>query len=137
MPKLKQGSSAKAQYKAYAAEGRHEKNKLAKLIKLAKSQPNNKPVQSALEKALGKGVVYTRNRKSNGHKCRGLNKSLGFEKNQMSELMKKSKLDLHWYCGVDLSKQAIPNHGQSMCVQLESMGYKKKHYVRKHKKTTR
>ena len=136
MPKGKQSASDKAQYSAYTH--RFEKNKLAKLEKLAISQPNNKPLQEKLKKALDKGVVYTRNRKSGGHKCKGLYAKLGFVKNQPSELMKKSKLELHWFYGSDPTPCPTPNHGQSMCEQFEVLGYtKKKRYVRKYKKTAR
>ena len=135
MPKLKQGSSQKAQFKAYSNESRFKKNKEAKLEKAAKAQPNNIQLQVALTRTSG--TKYTRNKKSSGHTCKGLYKSLGFVKNQPSEGMKKSKLELHHFYGCVLTQANTPNHGKSMCEQFEALGYEKKKYVRKYKKTTR
>lgn len=137
MPKLKQSASDKHQYSQY--KSKFEKNKLAKLRRLAKSQPNNKPLQARLEKALDKGIRYIRNRKSNGHTCKGMYSILGFVKNQPNGLMLKSKLGIHWYSGGEYNfNHIVPNHGKSMCEQFEALGYeKKKRYVRKYKKTAR
>lgn len=137
MPKLKQSASDKHQNSAY--KSRFMKNQLAKLEKLAKEQPNNKQLQVRLEKAIDKAIPYTRNRKSNGHTCKGLYKELGFVKNQPSDLMKKSKLEIHWYMGNVLEyNYTIPNHGANMRSQLEMLGFKWGGYdKRKHKKTTR
>lgn len=136
MPKLKQSASDKHQYSQYKA--RFEKNQFAKLEKLAKKQPNNKPLQAKLAKADKSGIAYTRNRKSNGHVCKGLYNILGFEKNQPSEGMKKSKIELHHFYGGEYKiNHNTPNHGKSMCEQFEALGYEKKKYVRKHKKATR
>lgn len=141
MPKMKKSASDKHQYAQY--KSRFEKNTIAKLMKLVKAQPNNEPLKLKLEKYLDKGVPYIRNRKSNGHVCKGLHKELGFVKNQPSEgmktTMKKVGLDMHWFYGTELKiNHKTPNHGQSMCEQFEALGYdKKKRYVRKHKKTTR
>lgn len=132
MPKLKQSASDKHQYSQY--KFRFEKNKLAKLERVAKAQPNNKQVQDRLKDTK---ILYTRSRKSNGHVCKGLYNILGFEKNQPSGQMLKSKLSLHWYYGCDLTPSNTPNHGKSMCEQFEELGYKKRKYVRKYKKTTR
>lgn len=136
MPKLKQSASDKHQYAQY--KSRFEKNKLAKLEKTAKAQPNNKPLQAKLEKALDKGIKYTRNRKSKGHVCKGLYKELGFEKNQPNGIMIKSKLPLHYFYGCELNfNTPKPNHGSSMGDQLEAFGFERKKYVRKYKKTSR
>lgn len=136
MPKLKRGSSDTAQYKAYKTEDRHTKNTIAKLARAVKLQPNDKQAANALEKALDKGVPYKR-RKSNGHKCKGLYKILGFEKNQMSDSMKKTGNGMHWYCGIEIKNATPPNHGKSMGDQLEEFGYERKKYGRKNKRTTR
>jgi len=138
MPKLKQAASAKTQFKAYALERRHEKNKLATMERTAKTQPNNKPLQSRLKKVLNSNILYTRNRKSNGHSCKGLYKILGFVKNQLNSLMLKSKLGIQWYAGTSLVCAEAPNHGQNMRTQLEALGFKWKGYgKRKYKKTAR
>ena len=138
MPKLKQGASAKAQFKAYANENRHEKNKLDKMTRAAKAQPNNAPLQAALTRLYKSGATYTRNRKSGGHTCKGLYKKLGFVKNQPSDLMKKSKLEINWYMGIEMANASTPNHGKNMRTQLEALGFKWGGYgKRKHKKTTR
>jgi len=135
MPKMKQSASDKAQYSAY--KHRFETNKHLKLERTAKAQPNNTQAQSALLKADKNGIQYTRNRKSNGHPCKGLYNKLGFDKNQLSEGKKKSKLELQHFCGILITNSNEPNHGSSMCKQLEALGYEKQKYVRKHKKTTR
>lgn len=136
MPKGKLSASSKAQFKAYPS--RFEKNKIAKLEKKVKAQPNNAPLVAKLERYLDKGVPYTRDRKSGGHTCKGLHKELGFVKNLPSELMKKSKLEIHWYMGSTFSRGTEPNHGESMRTQLEALGFKWSGYGRrKHKKTTR
>jgi len=137
MSKLKQSASDKGQYSAYS-NGRHTKNTLAKLERTVKQQPNNLQAQAALTKALKDGVTYMRSRKSFGHTCKGMNKSLGFDKNQPNEYMKKTKLDLHWYRGCSVvHNHTVPNHGKSMCDQFIDLGYEKPKHVRKYKKTTR
>lgn len=128
--KTKQSASDKLQYANYKT--RFSTNKMAKLEKLAKSQPNNLPLQAALEKAISKGIPYTRNRKSAGHKCKGLYKALGFDKNQASEgikfTMKKQGLGLHWLIGCDIQyAKEVPNHGKSMAEQFEALGYERKY----------
>jgi hypothetical protein len=136
MPKLKQSASDKHQYTKYAFI--FDKNKLARLERTAKNQPNNKQVQERLEQLLEDGVKHTRNRKSRGHICKGHYNELGFENNQMNENMKRSKLELHWFHGPELNfNTSTPNHGLSMGDQFEALGYKRKRYVRKYKKTTR
>jgi len=124
--KLKQSASDKLQYAAY--KDRYSKNKLRSLERTAKNQPNNKQAQDALAKALDKGVKYTRNRKINGHKCKGMYNSLGFENNQPSDsmkvVMKKMGLNIHWFTGCVVEfNHDVPNHGKTIKEQLELYGY--------------
>lgn len=142
MPKLKRSASDKAQFSAYSLQSRHEKNKLEKLTKLSKDQPNNLQVQIALNKLYKNGAKYTRNRISNGHKCKGLNKILGFVKNLPTELMVKGRAPVHaYYAGATVFNfnHVEPNHGSSMGTQLAILGFKIKgfHGKRKYKKTAR
>jgi hypothetical protein len=139
MPKLKRGPSDTAYFKKYNGESKYLKNKVAKLTKLAADQPNNEQVQKALKLALDGKIPYKRNRKSNGHKCKGLYKILGFINNQMNESMKKCNLGLHWFCGIDLKPTTTPYHSSTMCEQLEALGFvkmKNKYGKRKYKKTS-
>lgn len=48
--KLKRFRKNKAKHEQYQREGRREKNKLRKLIKLSKKQPNNKQLASLIDK---------------------------------------------------------------------------------------
>ena len=132
--KLVRSASSKAQYKAYALELRHEKNKLNKVLRTAEYQPNNDQVQAIK-------VKYTRNRKSFGHICKGLYNSLGFEKNQPNEFMLKGKAPIHaYYAGANIFafNNSVPNTGKSMRTQLEELGFKWTGYgKRKYKKTSR
>ena len=140
MPKLKRGPSNTAYFKKDKGESKHSKNKVAKLIRLEAMQPNNEQIQKALELALKNKVVYKRNRKSSGHKCKGLYKVLGFEENQMNESMKKCNLGLHWFSGIDLKSIETPYHSSTICEQMEALGFVKKkvrYGKRKYKKTSR
>lgn len=60
----RQGSSYKAQYTAYKAENRYEKNKIAKLEKTIKQQPNNEVLKAVLAKIKKEGIAYKRNRRA-------------------------------------------------------------------------
>ena len=55
--------SDKAQYAAYKAEGRHTDNKIAKLERTIKKQPNNEALKAVLAKWKKDGVPYRRNRR--------------------------------------------------------------------------
>lgn len=51
----------KGSYAAYKAEGRYAKNKVKKLERLCKQQPNNLPLKKALERAKsGDAAQYSR-----------------------------------------------------------------------------
>jgi hypothetical protein len=61
------GASDKAQYVAYKSSLRFQKNKKAKLEAHCKKHPEDENAA----KVLAKGTwSYSRNRKSNGHKCK-------------------------------------------------------------------
>jgi hypothetical protein len=56
--------SDKAQYKSYVNNGRHQDNKIAKIERTLKKQPNNEALREVLKKLLKVGVVYKRSRRS-------------------------------------------------------------------------
>ena len=62
-------SSDKAFYANYQGEARHKKNKVRKLTKLVKKQPNNKALALRLAAVKKAGVddLYTRNKGPKGH----------------------------------------------------------------------
>lgn len=134
--KLVRSASSKAQFKAYKMEGRHEKNKINRSIKTAEEQPNNTqlPINN---------IKYKRNRKSFGHICKGLYKSLGFKNNEPNEFMLKGKAPVHlYYAGETIFcfNSVVPNTGKSMGEQLEELGFKylgPRYGKRKYKKTSR
>ena len=136
--KLVRSASSKAQFKAYALECRHEKNKKAKMERAYAKQPHNEQLRLKLVDMHNKVVKYTRNRKSFGHICKGLYNSLGFEKNQPNEFMLKGKAPIHlYYAGAGIINDTEPNTGKSMRIQLEELGFKWTGYgKRKYKKTS-
>lgn len=98
----KSSPSDKAQHSAYKIRNTHEKNKIARLERVVRTQPNNVAAAAALENILKKGASYTRNRRSAGHVCKGLYKELGFKDNRPNDKMLKSKLDLRKFFGIEL-----------------------------------
>lgn len=54
-----------AAYKKYQVTGKHSENKIAKLLKILREQPNNDAIAEVLAKYTKNGVKYTRNRKPN------------------------------------------------------------------------
>ena len=136
--KLVRSASSKAQFKAYHLECRHEKNKRLKMERAYKAQPHNEALRLKLVDMHRKASQYTRNRKSFGHICKGLYKSLGFDKNQPNEFMLKGKAPIHlYYAGASILNASEPNTGKSMRTQLEELGFKWTGYgKRKYKKTS-
>jgi len=119
--KTYRSDSDKSQAKDYTF--RFANNKLAKMQRALKKQPSNTQLIAAIAKAEKHGITYTRNRKSTGHLCKGLYNSLGFNKNQPNEGMKKSKLESHWYHGVLITKVPVPKSKLSVRAQFEALGF--------------
>ena len=76
----------KKQYKVYESEGRFSKNKLRKLRKQVKENPNDTLAQDALNR-LGRGAQYTRKAPNN--------KVWNTSKMNFAQALKKSGLNGH------------------------------------------
>lgn len=123
------GNSYKNQYKAYKAESREHKNKIKKLQRVVRNQPNNKQAVEALDNTLKGKDSHKSGRRSGGHVCKGLYKELGFKENKPQDIHKKKAL--HWYMGGEFNfkknKDIIANlamHGDSISYQLKQLGIK-------------
>lgn len=125
---MRSGKSYKAQYMSYKTNNNHEKNKVAKLRKVVKAQPNNEQAKEALKKVLKSGAVYTRNRKAE-NECKGRMNIFGYENNHATKRIRFSKLwhtttnFSNWF-GPSVSKEAKVTTSKSVYEQLKELGYK-------------
>ena len=101
------GKSYKDQYDKYKRSGSHFKNRLRKIIKIAKEQPNNLQVAALLLKLMEiRSTPYIRNRPHGGHICKGCQNKLGWVKNKSTPEMKK--LGEHKFYGSFKNQPSAP-----------------------------
>ena len=125
---VRAGKSYKDQYKSYRLQDRENKNRIKKLQKVVRSQPENMQAIKALDRALLNKKPHTAGRRGLGHVCKGLHKQLGFIKNKPNEHM---KLTMHWYMGEHFDfkqnkdvKAMLNKHGDSAAYQFRILGIK-------------
>jgi hypothetical protein len=125
----RKGNSYKNQYKAYNGQSKEHKNRIKKLQRVVRNQPNNLQAAEALNKTLKGEHTHKAGRRSGGHVCKGLYKELGFKENKPQEIHKKKAL--HWYMGGSFNfkqnkdtKANLAMHGDSVAYQLRQLGIK-------------
>ena len=97
---LRNSPSYKAAYKNYTNNNTWLKNKIKKLEKTVKLQPNNMLAVKALKVAKAGDSKYTRNHKGE-HKCKGFSNLFGYVGNKPQKFMGNSYL---WYTSSKYNK---------------------------------
>ena len=97
---LRNSPSYKAAYKNYDNNGTWLRNKIRKLQKVVKNQPNNEMAKEALTRLLKEGATYSRN-KSGDHPCKGRLSIFGFDKNKDTKRTSNSYI---WHTSTNYSK---------------------------------
>ena len=107
---LRNGNSYKNQYKNYNNNDSFTKNKIVKLKRTVKNQPNNEMAKDALKKALKTGCTYTRNNDNVSNSCKGKCSILGWIKNHVNkENAHKIRFSSIWHISPNYSKWFLPS----------------------------
>ena len=97
---LRNSPSYKAAYKNYKNNNTWLKNKVKKLERTVKNQPNNKVAAEALKVAKAGESKYTRDHKGE-HTCKGFSKLFGYIENKPQKYMGQSYI---WYTSQNFTK---------------------------------
>lgn len=105
---IRAGKSFKQQYKDYQSQGRWLDNKIAKLERTVKNQPNNKMAATRLNQILKDGA--TRPKVVNGDdECKGRSTILGYIKNKVPPKSHKIQYSKIWSISTNYSKWFLPS----------------------------
>ena len=141
---IRAGKSHKNQYKAYSNNNSFEYNKIAKLERTVKKQPNNLMAKEALKKAVKSGCTYSRNNKS-AHPCKGRSTAFGWEDNKAPKKSYKVVFSYIWHVSRNFSNWFLPscgdqlktaNNAKTIRQQLINLGFTPP-YGKSNKKTSR
>jgi hypothetical protein len=138
---MRNGNSYKNQYKNYKINNRRQANKITKLERIVRQQPDNIQAKEALNRALKAPANNYPRSKGGDHACKGLNSVFGWENNHSTKRTPLSKL---WHTSTNYSKwfgPSAPKNGDtanrsiSLWNQFINLGFRS--YGRKYKKSSR